>query len=110
MGCKWYDVNSRPSIGMTNKQSDKRAKTLKDLREATGRSATWIAQTMGVDRRTVYRWEKGDPVSIDDARLYAVILGKTLDEIADSQGFTLEWARAELENRIEARQGGNHEN
>jgi predicted transcriptional regulator len=110
MRYKWYDVNSRPNIGMTNKQSEKRAKTLKDLREETGRSATWVANTMGVDRRTVYRWEKGDPVSIDDARLYSVILGKSLEDIANSQGYTEEWARAELETRIEARQGGDHEN
>lgn len=82
---------------------------MKELREATGRTAIWIASVLGVTRNTVYRWEKGDPAGLDDARLLAVILDKTLDEIADSQGFTVDWARAELETRIEARQGGNHE-
>jgi DNA-binding XRE family transcriptional regulator len=82
---------------------------LKELREATGRTATWMAGILGVTRSTVYRWEKGDPAGLDDARLLSVILDKTLDEIADSQGYTLEWARAELEHRIEARQGSNHE-
>jgi predicted transcriptional regulator len=86
----------------------KRGKTLKELREGTGRTAIWLASVLGVTRKTLYRWENGDPAGLDDARLLSVILDKTLDEIADSQGFTMEWARAELETRIEARQGGNH--
>jgi hypothetical protein len=32
-----------------------------------------------------------------------------LEDMAASFGFTREWAQAELENRIEARQGSNHE-
>jgi predicted transcriptional regulator len=93
---------------MTNDFSQK-VKTLKELREATGRAAQWVADILGVSRKTLYRYEKGDPMELTEARLLAVLYGRSLEDIADSAGCTHDWAEAELARRIEARQGSNHE-
>jgi DNA-binding XRE family transcriptional regulator len=94
---------------MADNNSQKRVRTLKELREGSGRTAVWIASTLGVTRQTVNRWEKGDSPGLDDAVLLAMIFGLPLEDMAASFGFTREWAEAELESRIEARQGSNHE-
>ena len=63
-------------------------RTLKDLREASGKSQSQIARELGVDQKTISLYEnlKIQP-SLKRAVELSLALGCSLDEIATAFGF-----------------------
>jgi DNA-binding XRE family transcriptional regulator len=54
---------------------------LKALREDSRMSKAKLARTLGVTERTIYAWEKGEPVKPLVVHAYADVFGVAVDEI-----------------------------
>ena len=58
---------------------------LKEMRRAVGMRATGLAEAVGVDRLTVFRWESGGiQLSLERAQQVCGVLGAPIDALVDS--------------------------